>query len=324
MDVGRPLGTGAQPGVVLVHTEHRKDDPRRIQDRRKTFDVARRTMSDVVARAAGVRAWRSARSRCHPARSSTGTPTMTISSRGRRAECSRSEAAPRRGCCRRRGPCGSPPASATRPSRRASTTMRSAYVRPEQCPIRWTECTPVVATPLMASLLGLPRGSRRSTGRAAPTRRLLLVDLLAPIEAISVEVRLPTDDRARRVADLLTADPSDDRTLAGMGRRRSARAAGRSHARSSATPGCRSAAGGAPARSARRWRRSPRANPSHASPARSATSQRAPSSLPFDGRPASRRRRTFATLRCRRHERRTEVVATRSAHLLMSSAAEPT
>src|SRR5579863_3627765 len=35
----------------------------------------------------------------------------------------------------------------------SAATMRSAYVRPERCPIVWTDCTPVVASPLMAELL---------------------------------------------------------------------------------------------------------------------------------------------------------------------------
>ncbi len=98
----------------------------------------------------------------------------------------------------------------------STTTMRSAYVRSDDCPIRWTRCTPVVATPLMASLLDY-----LSDDALEPSRRthaeVLLVDLLAPIDAISVEVRLPTDDRARRVAELLTEDPSCDRNLAEWG-----------------------------------------------------------------------------------------------------------
>src|SRR5579863_7386258 len=35
----------------------------------------------------------------------------------------------------------------------SAATMRSAYIRPERCPIVWTDCTPVVASPLMAELL---------------------------------------------------------------------------------------------------------------------------------------------------------------------------
>ncbi|HEV3328128.1 MAG TPA: helix-turn-helix transcriptional regulator [Acidimicrobiales bacterium] len=98
----------------------------------------------------------------------------------------------------------------------STTTMRSAYVRPDDCPIGWTDCTPVVATPLMASLLEYLADESLETSRRT-NAEVVLVDLLAPIPAVSVEVRMPTDDRARRVADLLAEDPSDDRTLADWG-----------------------------------------------------------------------------------------------------------
>jgi AraC-like DNA-binding protein/uncharacterized RmlC-like cupin family protein len=114
----------------------------------------------------------------------------------------------------------------------SSTTMRSAYVRPDHCPIRWSECTPVVATPLMASLLDyLADGSLEASRRT--NAEVLLVDLLEPIDAISVEVRLPIDDRARRVAELLAEDPADDRTLAEWGHE--VGASGRTLARSFVT-----------------------------------------------------------------------------------------
>src|SRR5579863_2802439 len=63
----------------------------------------------------------------------------------------------------------------------STTTMRSAYVRPDGCPIGWSECTPVAVPRLMASLLdylGDPslEASRRRNAE------VLLVDLLAPID----------------------------------------------------------------------------------------------------------------------------------------------
>jgi AraC-like DNA-binding protein len=45
----------------------------------------------------------------------------------------------------------------------------------------------------------------------------LLVELLEPVAAFSFEVRMPADDRARRVAEMLKDNPADDRTLATWG-----------------------------------------------------------------------------------------------------------
>jgi len=99
----------------------------------------------------------------------------------------------------------------------SAATMRSLYVRPDPCPVRWTSPTPVAASRLLAELIdylgtaGLPAG-RRSTAEA------LLVDLMEPVEMTTIEVRMPGDDRARAVAESLRADPCDDRTLAEWGR----------------------------------------------------------------------------------------------------------
>ena len=64
-------------------------------------------------------------------------------------------------------------------------------------------------------------GSLGATVTWTPRRRthaeLLLVDLLEPVPTISFEVRMPTDDRALRVAEMLIDNPADDRTLAAWG-----------------------------------------------------------------------------------------------------------
>jgi AraC-like DNA-binding protein len=95
-------------------------------------------------------------------------------------------------------------------------TMRTAYVRTDSCSITWTTCTPVVVTPLVAELLRYLEGddldaTHRSHGEE------LLVDLLRPVPTLSFDVRMPTDDRALRVATALVDDPADDRTLAAWG-----------------------------------------------------------------------------------------------------------
>ena len=95
-------------------------------------------------------------------------------------------------------------------------TMRTAYVRPEICSISWDDCTPVVASPLMASLLEYLENDLLGASSRTHAEQVL-VDLLKPVAAISFEVRVPVEERARRVADLLVDDPPDNRTLAEWG-----------------------------------------------------------------------------------------------------------
>ncbi len=98
-----------------------------------------------------------------------------------------------------------------------TATMRSAYVRPDRCTIGWTEPTPVSASPLMAELIGYLEDPALD-GRRRANAEAVLVDTLAPVAMTTVEVRMPVDDRARQVADLIAANPADGRTLAAWGR----------------------------------------------------------------------------------------------------------
>jgi AraC-like DNA-binding protein len=94
--------------------------------------------------------------------------------------------------------------------------MRTAYVRTSSCTISWANCTPVVISPLIAELLGyLEMDDLQSSYRTHAEQ--LLVDLLQPVASFSFEVRMPADDRARRVAEELMDNPADDRTLAMWG-----------------------------------------------------------------------------------------------------------
>jgi AraC-like DNA-binding protein len=99
----------------------------------------------------------------------------------------------------------------------SATTMRSLYVRPELCPIGWTEPTPITASPLLAELIDYLGTAGLQAGRRA-NAEAVLVDLMEPVEMTTIEVRMPADDRARAVASALSADPADDRTLAEWGR----------------------------------------------------------------------------------------------------------
>lgn len=91
-------------------------------------------------------------------------------------------------------------------------TMRSAYVRPERCPIEWTECTAVAATSLMVELFNYLAADELDTFKRTRAERVL-VDLMVPVPVVSFDVHLPGDERAKRVADGLVDNLSDERTL---------------------------------------------------------------------------------------------------------------
>lgn len=97
------------------------------------------------------------------------------------------------------------------------TTMLSTYVDPGDCPLRWDEPTVVGASGLLAALVAhlarpdLPAG-QRSRAEA------VLWDLMVPLPVATLSPPLPADERARRVADGLLADPTDGRSLAAWGR----------------------------------------------------------------------------------------------------------
>jgi quercetin dioxygenase-like cupin family protein len=98
-----------------------------------------------------------------------------------------------------------------------NATMRAVYLRPHLCAVNWQVCTPVAATPLFTELtgyLGDPSldPQRRSHGET------MLVDLLEPVTMTNIDVRMPSDERAKAVAQVLLDNPADGRTLAGWGR----------------------------------------------------------------------------------------------------------
>jgi len=98
-----------------------------------------------------------------------------------------------------------------------AATMRTLYIRPGLCPVSWPDCTPVAATPLLAELIGYLEDPGLDRGRRAHAETLL-VDLLKPVTMTTIEVRMPEEERARQVAQALTDDPADSRTLAEWGR----------------------------------------------------------------------------------------------------------
>jgi len=97
-----------------------------------------------------------------------------------------------------------------------AATMRTLYLRPAACPVSWPEFTPVDASPLLAELIGYLGDAGLDAARRSRAEAVL-ADLLVPVPMTSVQVAMPADDRARRVAEALAADPADGRTLAAWG-----------------------------------------------------------------------------------------------------------
>ena len=95
-------------------------------------------------------------------------------------------------------------------------TMRTLYIRPDRCPISWPDFTPVATSPLLAELIGYLERSDLDADRRAHAEAML-ADLLQPVALTSIDVQMPGEDRARRVAEALAADPADGRTLAEWG-----------------------------------------------------------------------------------------------------------
>jgi AraC-like ligand binding domain len=93
-----------------------------------------------------------------------------------------------------------------------TATMRTLYLRPDLCPIAWPECTPVAAGPLLAELIGYLGDPGLDPDQRARAEAVL-VDLLQPVAMTAITVRLPAEERARQVAQALTDNPADGRTL---------------------------------------------------------------------------------------------------------------
>ena len=97
-----------------------------------------------------------------------------------------------------------------------TAVMRSLYFVPDRCPVPWTGVTPVHATGLVGGLFDhlveLPLGDHRDRVER------VLFDLLEPVPAVTVELPQLRDDRLRRVAGSLAANPADSRTLEEWGR----------------------------------------------------------------------------------------------------------
>jgi AraC-like DNA-binding protein len=96
-------------------------------------------------------------------------------------------------------------------------TMRTLYLRPELCPITWSQLQPVSAGPLFTELIGHLAETDLDPGRRARAEAVLF-DLLQPVAQSTIEAPLPHDARARDVAAALIGNPADPRSLDQWGR----------------------------------------------------------------------------------------------------------
>lgn len=97
-----------------------------------------------------------------------------------------------------------------------AAVLRSVFVRTEDCPIAWATPTPVGVGSLLRELIPHLEDGSLTTGQRRRAEAVLF-DLLAPLAVATVDIRLPTDERAYRVAEALLADPGDSRTLHAWG-----------------------------------------------------------------------------------------------------------
>jgi AraC-like DNA-binding protein len=98
-----------------------------------------------------------------------------------------------------------------------ATAMHSLYLRPARAPVGFDHPTVLAATPLLTALIG--HLGRAELGDAERARaEAVLFDQLVPAPVASVELTMPTDERARRVADALLADPADERGVDALAR----------------------------------------------------------------------------------------------------------
>jgi len=95
--------------------------------------------------------------------------------------------------------------------------MRTVYLRPDRCPVRWPDCTPVAASALLAEVISYLEDPGLDPARRAHGETML-ADLLEPVTMTTIEVPMPVEARAREVAQALSNDPADGRTLAEWGR----------------------------------------------------------------------------------------------------------
>ena len=96
-----------------------------------------------------------------------------------------------------------------------ATRMVSVYIPPARSPIAWRDATVLDATGLLGALLEYLGGDLEPDARERA--EAVLWDQVAAVPATTLALPMPRDERARRVADELLADVTDERSLAEWG-----------------------------------------------------------------------------------------------------------
>lgn len=96
------------------------------------------------------------------------------------------------------------------------SSFEGIYLDPTEAPVGWTEPTVVTVSPLAARLIEHLAGELESSARVHA--ETVLLDVLRPVEKAPVELPLPCDDRARALAEILLANPADQRSLRELSR----------------------------------------------------------------------------------------------------------
>jgi AraC-like DNA-binding protein len=103
---------------------------------------------------------------------------------------------------------------------RGRVEMRTLYFRPDRAPGLPGPCCVIDVSPLLRELIVsiVASGSLEGSAPAGRARFTLLVDLMRVIPERPLELPMPTDARAVRVAELVGKDAAAPGTLAGMAR----------------------------------------------------------------------------------------------------------
>jgi AraC-like DNA-binding protein len=98
-----------------------------------------------------------------------------------------------------------------------AATMTTLWFDPTHCPLTWPKPAVVEVDDLFRALVARLDDADLSAAERSRSEAVLF-DLLRPMPTASLDLPIPADDRARRVADALLAHPSDTRTLSEWGR----------------------------------------------------------------------------------------------------------
>jgi AraC-like DNA-binding protein len=91
------------------------------------------------------------------------------------------------------------------------TIMQGIYFDPDRCPPRWDRPVVLAVSSLARQLIEYLAGELPDDARTRA--EAVLLDVLRPVEAATIVVPLPADDRALDVARILLEDPADSRSL---------------------------------------------------------------------------------------------------------------